>query len=78
MPILQELVDAGLLIETREIAYLPGRPTEQLRISDALEALEAKGTNDLPFLRSKELERFEKALRAFKGLIEGSGDNLVI
>ena len=75
-PIIHELAEAGLLIETKEFAYIPGRP--QIRISDAIQALEEKGTNDLPFLRSKELERFEKTLHRFKELVEQSELNVNI
>jgi membrane protein len=74
-PILHELVEAGLLLETLEHTYLPTARSINSKVSDALQALEEKGINDLPFLRSKELERFEKTLHVFKGLIEQSGEN---
>lgn len=80
LPLLEDLVECGLLtqIKTDEICYLPGRPLENLRIFDAIEALESKGISDMPFIHSKELAQFEKALRSFAELIEKSHENQLI
>lgn len=80
-PLLNSLCEANLLIEMREEkTYLPGRPVDQFRISDAIAALESKGTSlaELPFDRSKELEPFERALGVFQNLIEKSDENRLL
>ncbi len=80
MPLVDDLVDCGLLTEIKndETTYLPGRPLENLRIFDALEAIDSKGISDMPFIRSKELAQFEKALRTFAELIEKSPENQLL
>jgi membrane protein len=80
IPLLDGLVDCGLLaeIKTVETSYLPGRPIENLRISDALEALDAKGISDMPFICSKELVLFAKTLSSFDELIEKSHKNQLL
>jgi len=75
---IKDLLDAGLLIEGKADSYLPGRPAESLRISDALQALEMRGSSDFPFIHSHELEKFEEALRSFAEMIEGAPGNQLI
>lgn len=81
-PVLEQLCAAGLLIEVKgsEQAFLPGQPTENLRISDVLKVLDTKGVTaaELPFLRSKELEAFEKVFRSFADLVEQSSENKLL
>ena len=77
-PLLQELVFCNLLIKAKDSTYLPSRPLENLRISDALEAIESKGESDMPFIHSKELIHFERALRSFAELIKKSPENQLL
>lgn len=80
IPLLEELSRCGLLreVQSEETAYMLGKPLESLRISDAIEALEGNGSNDLPFVKSKELARFEHALHAFAALVEKSPKNFLL
>ena len=76
-PLLQELVQANLLIETKEGTYFPVK--NELRVSEALEALEGDNNQaDLPFLRAKELAQFERAFHSFRECIERSPENFLI
>jgi membrane protein len=79
-PLLNELVACNLLTlaKSDELLYMPGRPTEHLRICDALEAIETHGISDMPFLHSKDLAQFEKALHRFAELIEKSSENQIL
>lgn len=80
-PILNRLCEIGLLIEMREDkSYLPGRSTEQLRITDALVAIDSQGlsSSELPFFRAKELEPFEEAMGTFQVLMEKADVNRLL
>lgn len=76
-PLLLELVQCGLLAELQG-GYIPGRPVDELRISDVLEALEARGARDFPFIESKYLAPFERALEGFRAQIESSPENKLL
>ncbi len=81
MPTLNVLREAGLLLEIREgPSYLPSRFTEQFRIADAIVAIDSQGMSaaELPFLRAKELEPFERTLGAFQDLMEKSDANRLL
>jgi len=81
LSILNRLCEARLLIEMREDkSYLPGRSTENLRIADALDAIESQGTSssELPFFRAKQLEPFENALGSFQALVEKADANRLL
>jgi membrane protein len=81
IPTLEMLHEAGLLVEIREgPSYIPSRFTDQFRISDAIIAIESTGksADELPFLRAKELEPFERALGIFQDLMERSSDNRLL
>lgn len=80
IPLLNKLVLCGLLTEVKsdEIAYLPGRPIEQLRIFDALQAIENHGLSELPFIHSRELIRLEKIFHFFTEKIEESPENRLL
>ncbi len=73
-PILNDLCECGLLYEI-QTGYIPARSVDTLRISDVLEALDTKGTHEFPFIESKSLAPFEKALENFRLQIETSPDN---
>ncbi len=76
-PLLDDLVHSGLLAEVKG-GYIPGRPVDELRISDVLEALEASGTRDFPFIEAKYLSPFERALEHFRAHIENSSHNKLL
>lgn len=75
--ILDELLACGLLLETKS-GFIPSRSIETLRIADVLQALDAKGESSFPFIDSKALSQFEKALEQFRKQIENSPENKLI
>lgn len=76
-PILDDLIAARVLVETKE-GVIPARRADQLRISDVTEALEDLGTSDFPFIETKALAPFERALDQFRAQIESSPSNRVM
>jgi membrane protein len=73
-PILDDLVASGLLVDTSQ-GLAPVKAAENLRISDALSALETRGISDFPFIEATELAPFERSLLAFREQIESSPEN---
>ncbi len=74
-PILQELVDVEILHEARG-GYVPAHRALDMKISDVIEALESRGEAHFPFIESKSLAPFEKALEHFRKQIESSPENM--
>ena len=73
-PIVEELIVCGLLLDTPK-GLIPSKPAESLRMSDVIEALDAKGASDFPFIDATSLAPFEKALESFRAQIESSPAN---
>lgn len=68
--LIAELVEAGVLSEsgntyTRELHYQPGRATDTLTVGSVLDALNSRGTGELPLPESHEAREMTEALRAF-------------
>jgi membrane protein len=81
--ILFELVDAGIFSEVvteenKERAFAPARCVEQLTIKDALDALDNKGTTEIPVLESEELKKLREHLDAFSEIIKKSPANVLL
>ncbi|MGB7977555.1 MAG: YihY/virulence factor BrkB family protein [Chlamydiales bacterium] len=74
-PILQELIECELLYETKE-SYIPSAKTSEMRIADCLEALDRRGENQFPYIDSKAIGAFEKALDHFRKAIESTPANI--
>lgn len=74
VPLLEELTAAGLLSETPN-GYVPAQTADEIRIADVLEALDSRGVADFPFIHSKKLAQFEKALDHFRNQIHASPHN---
>ena len=72
--LLKELTASGILIEAAS-GYIPRAPAEELTIADVLEAIDRRGSNDFPFIDSKMLSPFEKALTHFQKEIDTSPHN---
>lgn len=77
-PLIEELAASGLLNELKSGAFVPSMPVENLKIVDVLLAIETHGISDFPFIRSKELERFESAIKSFSELLQSSDQNLLL
>lgn len=74
-PILKQLVDCELLFESKE-GYIPAVRLMEIKIFDVIQELESKGENEFPFIESKSLAPFEKALMNFSKQIESSPQNI--
>ena len=81
--LLYELVQSGILSEVKteeykEIAYQPARDTNNLSIKSVIDALENRGTDDIPVEESKELKSISTALQSFANIIEQSPNNKLL
>jgi len=81
--ILFDLVSAGIARETREddsqeVAYLVARPLERFTIKYVLDALEERGTDDIPVRGGEEIERIREALERIAADVENSGGNIAL
>lgn len=75
-PLLQELVEAGILAALKENrAYLPNRDIQTLRISDVIEALQSQGIPQFSWPPTDALHQIEDALHAFRKEISCSSQN---
>jgi membrane protein len=72
--LLRELVDCHILHEARG-GYVPSHEAQNLRISELIEKMDSMGENHFPFIEANALAPFEKALTAFRELIESSPQN---
>jgi len=74
---------SGILSEIKSgqdqgTAYEPARDPEILTIKYVVDALEQSGTDDIPVVRSDELERLAGSLESFSKLVEKSEANLLL
>jgi len=81
--ILFELVEAGVLCEVRgkddkEVAYQPAREAESITVKYVIEAVEGRGTADIPVARSAELKKIAECLSAFSEAVAGSPGNMAL
>jgi membrane protein len=81
--ILYELVASGIVSEIKSgrdqgTAYEPARDPEILTIKYVVDALERRGTDDIPVARSEELKRLVGSLETFSELVEKSEANLLL
>ncbi|MBC8459371.1 MAG: YihY family inner membrane protein [Deltaproteobacteria bacterium] len=79
--ILSELVESGIISEIRtnkdgEIAYQPAMDTDMITIKYVIDALEHRGSDDIPIAQSQELKRISECLKDFGDLIEKSPANM--
>lgn len=78
--ILYDLERSGILTEVRinndkDTAYQPARDPEAITIQYVIEAMERKGSDDIPVARSEELEKISEALKIFNDQILISSAN---
>ncbi len=81
--ILFELIDCGLVAEAREgdsgeVTYQLARPPDRFTVKYVADALEERGTHDIPVVPSPELARLEQSLEAFSQAAENSGANAAL
>jgi membrane protein len=81
--ILFELSEAGIItvVEERKHnahSFQPAMPLERLSISNIMEMLDDKGSNDIPVAHSEQLEKLDKSLKAFRVEIAKSPANKLL
>lgn len=78
--ILEKLLEANLLIETKSGGYLPARPANELKIADVSKALDDLGTtaSDFPYIDSTIFLPFAQILEQFKLQLEQSNENKLL
>lgn len=81
--ILFELSESGIIIETKtkdykELGYQPARDIEPLTIKHVIDALEQRGTDNLPVLQDEELGEISESLKTFSASIESSPKNKLL
>jgi len=79
--ILYELVRSGIVSETcdnedTEPSYQPARNIDSLTIKYVIDRLEQQGSDNIPVIKSKELERLSGCLQAFDAVVEKSPANM--
>lgn len=78
--ILYDLEESGIFVEIRvnndkDIAYQPARDPEAMTIQYVIDAMERKGSDDIPVARSEELDKISEALKTFNDQIAISPAN---
>ena len=81
--VLFDLVESGLVTEIKtqadkEFAYQPARDINNLTIQYVLQALDQKGTDDIPVARSDDYQALSDALKKFSEAMESSPANKLL
>ena len=81
--VLFDLVESGLVTEIKtqadkEFAYQPARDINNLTIQYVLQALDQKGTDDIPVARSDDYQALSDALKKFSEAMESSSANKLL
>jgi len=81
--ILYELIASGVVSQIKvdengAFAFQPARSPDTMRIKYVIDALEQRGSKDIPIAQSEELRKLEESLKHFDDLIEKSSDNLLL
>ncbi len=81
--ILERLVSGGVLSEARmgdarEIGYQPARAIDEITIAFVIDALDRQGTDDVPIVRSEQLEKIAASLEAFDDSMKQSPANMAL
>jgi membrane protein len=81
--VLFDLVESGLMSEIKtqadkEFAYQPARDINNLTIQYVLEALDQKGTDNIPVARTEDFKALSAALKKFREAMESSPANKLL
>jgi len=81
--LLFELVEAGILVETKQdggegTGYQPARCTEKMTIKDIIDGLEQTGTENIPVKQNAEFKKIAVSLEAIDKEVEKSTANVRI
>jgi membrane protein len=81
--LLYELVDSGIISETntqeyKQLAYQPAKDIKKLTIKHVVDAIEQRGTDAIPLLETKEVNKISECLASFSQAIEKSSSNIAL
>jgi len=81
--ILYELSGSGIVSESteggdREVAYQPAQSVERFSLRYVIDALDRRGSDNIPVAESKELRKLSECLKAFGDTIEKSPANILL
>jgi membrane protein len=79
--ILYELVESGIVSEAKQddektVAYQPAQDLEKLTVKYVIDAMEQRGSDNIPVVKSEELDKISESLKAFDQAIEKSPANI--
>ena len=78
-----ELTEAGMLVETKEddsrqTGFLPARDSHIITIGAVTQALDNRGSHELPIARTDELARLSEGLKSFDETVRNSPANVLL
>jgi len=81
--ILYELVDSRIISDTsndesEDPAYLPARDINQLTVRYVIDALDQKGSDNIPVVQTRELEILSDTLKEFGNVVDNSPANKLL
>ena len=80
--ILFELGECYLIAEVKEddkmVGYQPARDVSELTINDVINKLETHGSDNIPFVKSKDTIKLSKSLELLNKILQGSKENFVL
>ena len=81
--VLYELVESGILCEIRQdddktVVYQPAKDLETLTVRYVIDALENRGSDNIPVIKSEELDKISGCLEEFGKTIEKSSANVLL
>ena len=81
--VLFELSESGVIIETKTkdykvLGFQPARDIDMLTIKYVIDAMEHRGTEDVPVLEDTELKELSESLKTFSTIIEKSPKNKLL
>jgi membrane protein len=81
--VLYELVEAGILSEVRpndykSVAYQPAQDLDKLTVKYVIDAMEKRGSDNIPVVESKELAKISECLDEFGKTLEKSSANVLL
>ena len=79
--ILYELLECGIISEVRQqdeknVFYQPACDTEILTVKRVIDALEKRGSHNIPLVDSVELEKIKECMKTFSDITETSSANI--
>ena len=81
--LLYDLVSCGILSESigkeeKVVFYQPARSLDNLSINFVISSLNTLGSEEIPIIRSSEIDRISKCIEDFSVIVENSEFNLLL